>query len=73
MSQCELQYIHQESEFLENAWYVVAQSAQIDHRLKPLRIMGDDLLFYRDSKDRIIALEDACPHRKMPLSMEAGG
>ena len=69
MSRYELQYLHQESEFLENSWYVVAQSAQIDQRLKPLRILGDDLLFYRDSKDRIIALEDACPHRKMPLSM----
>ena len=69
MSRYELQYIHPESEFLENAWYVVAQSAQISRELQPFTILGDKLVFYRDSNDKIAALEDACPHRKMPLSM----
>lgn len=69
MSRYELQTIHQDSEFLENAWYVVAQSAQIDHQMQSIKILGDNLLFYRNSKNEIVALEDACPHRKMPLSM----
>ncbi len=69
MSRYELQTIHPESEFLENAWYVAAQSAQISRELQPLTILGDNLVFYRDSNDKIVALEDACPHRKMPLSM----
>jgi phenylpropionate dioxygenase-like ring-hydroxylating dioxygenase large terminal subunit len=69
MSRYELQCIHQESEFLENAWYVVSQSAQIDDQLQSIKILGDNLLFYRNSKDEVVALEDACPHRKLPLSM----
>jgi len=69
MSQYEMQSIHQESEFLQNAWYVVAQSGQIDSRLQSIKILGNNLVFYRDSQQKIVALEDACPHRKLPLSM----
>ena len=69
MSRYQLQYVNPDSEYLENAWYVVAQSEQIDERLQSIRILGDDLLFYRDSSGRVVALEDACPHRKLPLSM----
>ena len=69
MSRYELQSIDPDSEYLENAWYVVARSTQIDQQLQSIKILGDNLLFYRDSKDQIVALEDACPHRKMPLSM----
>jgi phenylpropionate dioxygenase-like ring-hydroxylating dioxygenase large terminal subunit len=69
MPRYELQTIDPDSEYLENAWYVVARSTQIDQQLQAIKILGDILLFYRDSKDQIVALEDACPHRKMPLSM----
>ena len=69
MSRSELQFNHQRSEFLENAWYVVAQSGEIDHQLQSIKILGDDVLFYRNSKHDVVALEDACPHRKLPLSM----
>ena len=55
--------------FLRNAWYVVAQSSAIEHSLQSLKILGEDIAFYRDSKGRPVALEDACPHRKLPLSM----
>ena len=69
MSRYDLQTINPESEFLENAWYVVAQSQQIKHQLLSLKLLGEQLLFYRDSEGRAVALEDACPHRKLPLSM----
>ena len=69
MSRYELKPINQDSEFLENAWYVAAPGRQIDDRLQSLTLLGDPLLFYRDSQRRVVALEDACPHRKMPLSM----
>ena len=69
MSRYDLQTINPESEFLENAWYVVAQSQQISHQLLSLKLLGEQLLFYRDSESRVVALEDACPHRKLPLSM----
>ena len=69
MSRYEIKYINPETEFLENAWYVATSSRQVDESLLPLKLLGDSLLFYRDSNGQVIALEDACPHRKMPLSM----
>ena len=69
MSRYELKYLDQESEYLENAWYVAAQSEKITNELRALKILDEDLVFYRDSKGGVVALEDACPHRKMPLSM----
>ena len=69
MSRYQLKTVNPDSEFLENAWYVAAPSQQIDESLQSITLLGDPVLFYRDSKGRVIALEDACPHRKMPLSM----
>jgi phenylpropionate dioxygenase-like ring-hydroxylating dioxygenase large terminal subunit len=69
MSRYELQYLRKDSEYLENAWYVAAQSTQIDDQLLALKILDENLVFYRDSNNKVVALEDACPHRKMPLSM----
>ena len=69
MSRYDLQYIDPQSEFLENAWYVAAQSAQVGDDLVSIRMLGANILFYRDTQGRAVALEDACPHRKLPLSM----
>ena len=55
--------------FLKNAWYVAALSPDVGRSLKPLRILGEAIVFYRAEDQTPIALEDACPHRKLPLSM----
>ena len=68
MSRYALKTIDPDSEFLENAWYVAAPGRQIDDALQSLTLLGEPLLFYRDSQGRVVALEDACPHRKLPLS-----
>lgn len=54
--------------YLRNAWYVAALSSEINRDLKPLRILGENIVFYRTRSGRPVALEDACPHRKLPLS-----
>ena len=54
--------------YLRNAWYVAALSGEIERELKPLRILGEDIVFYRTRTGKPVALEDACPHRKLPLS-----
>ena len=55
--------------FIRNTWYVAARSEDITNSLKPLRLLGEDLVFFRRSDGTVAALEDACPHRKLPLSM----
>ena len=55
--------------FLRNAWYVAAWADEITAALTPLEILGERVVLYRTADGRCVALEDACPHRKLPLSM----
>ncbi|MEP4198377.1 MAG: aromatic ring-hydroxylating dioxygenase subunit alpha [Aliishimia sp.] len=57
--------------FLRNCWYVAGWSTDYARALKPQKLLGDDIVFYRRSDGTPVALEDACPHRKLPLSMGA--
>ncbi len=55
--------------FLRNTWYVAAWSSEIGRELTSLKLLGEDVVFYRTEDGKPVALEDACPHRKLPLSM----
>jgi phenylpropionate dioxygenase-like ring-hydroxylating dioxygenase large terminal subunit len=55
--------------FLRNSWWVAARSDEIGQDLVPLKILGDDIVFLRKANGDPAALEDACCHRKLPLSM----
>src|SRR6202035_1104501 len=55
--------------FLRNAWYVAAWDHEVTRELRAVRIIGDSIVLYRTEAGEPVALEDACPHRKLPLSM----
>lgn len=55
--------------YLRNCWYVAGWSQDYEHALKPQKILGESIVFYRQADGTPVALEDACPHRKLPLSM----
>jgi len=55
--------------FLKNAWYVAGWDNEIGHALAALTICNESIVMYRDTAGRAVALENACPHRKLPLSM----
>ena len=57
--------------YLRNAWYVADWSVEIERSLTPLTILGENIVLYRSEHQDPIALEDACCHRKLPLSMGA--
>lgn len=54
--------------FLRNCWYVAGWSKDYDRSLKAERLLGEDIVIYRTEVGDPVALEDACPHRKLPLS-----
>ncbi|MDB5579701.1 MAG: aromatic ring-hydroxylating dioxygenase subunit alpha [Bradyrhizobium sp.] len=56
------------SPFIRDAWYVAARSDEIGRNLKGKVILGEPIVLYRTIAGRPIALIDACPHRKFPLS-----
>lgn len=54
--------------FLNNAWYVAAWDHEITRDLKQIVVLGRKICLFRTEAGEIIGLEDACPHRKLPLS-----
>ena len=54
--------------FLNNAWYIAAWSRDIGSEMVARTILTEAVVLFRNSDGVIVALEDACPHRKLPLS-----
>ncbi|MDA8870662.1 aromatic ring-hydroxylating dioxygenase subunit alpha [Rhizobiaceae bacterium] len=55
--------------FLRNAWYVAAWDSELTDTLLPVQLLGEKVVLFRKRDGTPAALEDACPHRKLPLSM----
>ena len=55
--------------FLRNTWYVAAWEREIGDGPYGTTILGQRVAIYRLSDGTYAALDDACPHRKLPLSM----
>jgi vanillate O-demethylase monooxygenase subunit len=54
---------------VKNAWYVVAFANEVGHNVPLGRtVLGEPLVMYRLRDGSVTALEDRCPHRRMPLS-----
>lgn len=54
--------------FVRNAWYVAGWSSAFGEALTALTILDQNLVMFRASDGRVVALEDRCPHRLLPLS-----
>ncbi len=52
-----------------NAWYAAAWGHEIKHELAARTICAKDMVLYRKSDGQVAALEDACWHRLLPLSL----
>ena len=57
------------SPFPLNAWYAAAYDVEVAHALLARTICNQKLVLYRRTDGQVAALEDACWHRLMPLSM----
>lgn len=53
---------------LRNYWYVAAWSGDVGHTLLSRVLLGDPVVIYRREDGGVVALEDRCPHRNLPLS-----
>ena len=52
-----------------NAWYAAAYDVEVRHALLPRTICNQKLVLFRRTDGAVAALEDACWHRLMPLSL----
>ncbi|MEO5980129.1 MAG: aromatic ring-hydroxylating dioxygenase subunit alpha [Chryseolinea sp.] len=58
-----------ESLFLKNLWYFVVHGSElVAGKLLPKEILGERIVFGRNTKGKPFALRDNCPHRGVPLS-----
>lgn len=55
--------------FLRNSWYIAAWSTELHRELRHCRVLNEAIVLYRKGDGTPVALEDACAHRKLPLSM----
>lgn len=55
--------------YLRNSWYVAAWDHEVGSGLFPVKMLGEEIVLYRKLNGAVAALENACPHRKLPLSM----
>ncbi|MCC1493981.1 aromatic ring-hydroxylating dioxygenase subunit alpha [Cognatishimia sp. F0-27] len=55
-------------QFVRNAWYVAGWSRDFGEALRALTILNQPLVLFRSSTGKVVALEDRCPHRLLPLS-----
>lgn len=54
--------------FLKNAWNVAAWDHEITRDLHQIMVLGEKICVFRSEAGDLVALEYACPHRKLPLS-----
>ncbi len=58
-----------QSSFLRNVWYVALPSSELKvNKMQSRVIMGEPIVFFRDSQNKVSGLRDICPHRGIPLS-----
>ena len=55
--------------FLRNFWYVAAWPSEIGEKPLARTICGEEIAFYRTADGKVVALEDRCCHRNLPLTM----
>lgn len=53
---------------LRNHWYVAAWSDEVGTDLFSRVLLGDPVVLYRKEDGDVVALENRCPHRNLPLS-----
>jgi 5,5'-dehydrodivanillate O-demethylase len=53
---------------LRHYWHPIAASGEFDSKpVKPVRILGEDLVLYRDTSNRLGLVGERCPHRLVRL------
>lgn len=54
--------------YLRDSWYVAGWSDEVARDLTARTILEEEIVLYRKEDGGVVALENACVHRKLPLS-----
>ena len=53
---------------LEEYWFVLCESNDVNKKPKSFKILNKDIVVYRNNEKKVLAFIDKCPHRNIPLS-----
>ncbi|MFN8576939.1 MAG: Rieske 2Fe-2S domain-containing protein [Candidatus Sericytochromatia bacterium] len=53
---------------LEDYWFVLCESKDVNKKPKSFKILSKDIAVYRTKKGEVVAFIDKCPHRNIPVS-----
>ena len=56
------------STFIRNTWYIAAHSAAVTQQPLARIFLGEAIVLFRTGDGGVVALEDCCAHRLLPLS-----
>lgn len=54
---------------LKNKWYLICPSDELKNKIIKKKILGEDIILFRNQDGEIAALEDRCCHRNVNLSL----
>ena len=54
---------------LTNKWYLVCPSKELKNEIRKYKILGEEIILFRNPDKTITALEDRCCHRNVNLSL----
>lgn len=54
--------------FVFDDWYVAAFADEVGPHLLTRTLLGRAIVMYRSAEGQVVAMDDRCPHRSMPLS-----
>jgi len=55
--------------YLRNSWYVALWGHELAEKPIDRTILGENIVFFRTNDADVVALEDRCPHRHLPLHL----
>jgi vanillate O-demethylase monooxygenase subunit len=55
--------------WLKNVWQVAGFAQEVGEGLLARRLLNQAIVFYRDAAGAVVAMNDRCPHRMVPLSL----
>ena len=53
--------------FLKNSWYCTGWSPDVGEKPVHRKVIGEDIVLFRDASGKVNAISDKCPHRFAPL------
>jgi vanillate O-demethylase monooxygenase subunit len=55
--------------YLRNCWYIAALTEEVSNKPLARMFLGEAVVLFRGADGAVVALEDRCCHRSLPLSM----